>query len=195
MTEPSATYFPGGVEDNALEFALYGIARQRVWPKWHQMNAKLPILELGPGTKWTQGAIPLEWPDFDFEAPNCLRPKATGVYRAELPYPSDSVGGVIATHVLEHLMDPRPIIGEIARVLAPGCPFNILVPHADSNVFKHDLDHKSCYILDTWNNLLKDGFYDHTYGRNDTPRLRVGCNFKFGIKEGNEMVVTQLVKE
>jgi SAM-dependent methyltransferase len=189
-------YFePGGVDDEPVNFALYGLARQEIWPDWVKMNYSLPILELGPGTKVTRSAERLEWPEYDFESPSNPRKAPEGAYRGKLPHEDNSVGGVVATHVLEHLYDARPIIAEVGRVLAPGCPFNIVVPHGDSLLFRQDIDHKCAYVLDTWKTLLENGYYDNTYGQLEMPKFVIGANFKFSIKEGNEIVVTQLVKQ
>lgn len=187
----TATYYPGGMLDDALEFALYGAARQNHWMNWKQLRPDLgAILELGPSTKWTQGAERLNWPEYNFDSEEHVLAHKGHTYVGTLPYDDNSCGGVIATHVLEHLSDPRPIIKEVARVLIGGCPFNIVVPHARSNVYLHDIDHKTPFILDTWDNLLNQTMYD----RDDIP-FEIGTNFKFAIKEGNEMLVTQLVKK
>jgi len=184
----SAVYTPGSIFDHPLEFALYGLARQAEWPKWVCMDVTKPILELGPSTKLTIGAERLNWPEYNFD-PNCFgNDHPDTIYKGTLPHDTGSVGWVVATHVLEHLADPLPIILEVERVLAKDCPFNIVVPHADSNVFKQDLDHKKAFILDTWDNLIGS-----MYGKR-LQHMRIGVNFKFAIKEGNEMVVTQLVK-
>jgi hypothetical protein len=110
-------------------------------------------------------------------------------------FPDDSVGGIFAINILEHLADPRPLIFEFGRVLAPGCPANIFVPHARSNMYLQDLDHKTPFVLDTWKNLLEPHpFYEK--GHAEAPhRLRIGVNFVFGVKDENVGIVTQLIKE
>jgi len=169
--------------NNPIGFALFGLAREDEFPHWVDLDFRADVLHLGPGEKFVANTVDLEFPEYDFDKPDIC-----------LPWDDDSVGGVIATHVLEHLADPRPLIREVARILAPGCPFNILVPHAQSPMYLQDLDHKTPFVVDTWKNFLQNGFYDNNYGKSEIP-LDIGCNFKFALKEGNEALVTQLVKK
>lgn len=179
--------------DNPLEFALYGLARQREFPAWVEANKKLPMLELGAGLKRVDGAIPLDWPEYNFEAQHAfVVPMLVNAKTDLSEYADNSIGAVFATHVLEHIFDPRPLIAEVARVLAPGAPFNILVPHGQSISYMQDMDHKRPFVLDSWKNFLSNGYYEDRRGGG--LHLRVGANFKFAIKEGNEAIVTQLVK-
>lgn len=203
--------------DNPLEFALFGLARQAEFPRWVQVDMDKPILDLGPGNKMIHGAIRCEYPDYNFESPLHL-PECTGwnhdclnapegqkyyliptgyqdrvsKYRCVLPFASDSIGGIYAVNILEHLWDPRPILEECARVLAPGAPLNIVVPHGSHGIYLQDLDHKKPFILDSWKNWLSNGYWGPD---RSNLRLRVGVNFKFGIKEENVNIMTQLIKE
>jgi SAM-dependent methyltransferase len=142
------------------------------------MDQSRDILHLGPGEKSIEGARTFDLPEFDLE------------YDI-FPFTDNSVGGIVATHVLEHLADPRHIIREAARILAPGCPLMILVPHADSLMAKQDLDHKSQFAIDTWRVLLSNPYYN--LNNNDIP-FRIGANFLFGFSERNLALVTQLIK-
>jgi len=187
-------YSPGTVDDNLVEFALFGLARQDQFPMWRAMDTTKPILDLGPGAKLVHSAERLDRPKYWFDA-HRMPIQYDGdnpIHIAKLPHKDNSCGGVVAVHVLEHLFDPREIMHECIRVLAPGCPFNIVVPDADSQVFKQDIDHKTAFCLDTWKTWLDNGgYYD-----NDAPaKVRLGVNFKFAIKDGNEIIVTQLIKE
>lgn len=188
---------PGlSAKDNHLEWALFGLARQDQFPAWVPMQTDLPILDLGPGAKVVESAEVLDWPMYDFEGyrvrPHIKMAGSMPKYIAKLPHHSNSCGGVSAVHVFEHLFDPRPIMKECLRVLAPGCPLNIVVPDADSQVFKQDIDHKTAFCLDTWKTWIDNGGY---YDNNAPSRVRLGANFKFAIKDGNEIIVTQLIKE
>ena len=161
-----------------LEFCL-----DREIPKWVHPNFDLTLLDLGPGTKFTIAkAIRLEYPDWDAEEQDSLR-----------DYRDGSVGGIYAVNILEHLSDPRFLIAEMARVLAPGCPATIFVPHARSNMYLQDLDHKTPFVLDTWKNHL-DAHPYYTKGRQPLG-LRVGINIAFAIKDDNLGILTQLIKE
>lgn len=179
--EPWTTVY---VDDNPLSLALFGLDRYHAWPEWQQCLAGKPVLDFGPGVKLIPGADRLDWPHFEFDAT-----KKDQEY--QLPYEDNSVGGAYAINILEHLWEPRPFIEEVCRVLAPGAPFNIFVPHALSGVYLQDLDHKKPFILDTWRNHFNNPYY--TKGRHVTP-FKVGTNFKFGIKEENTIIVTQLIK-
>jgi SAM-dependent methyltransferase len=160
-----------------LEFSL-----DRTIPEWVRVDHSLTMLDLGPGEKWIEhrNVHRLDWPEWDGE-------------KGLLRYPSDSIGGIFAINILEHLRDPRPLIREFGRVLAPGCPATIWVPHARSGMYLQDLDHKTPFILDTWKNLLED----HPYYAKDHGgyRLRIGVNVLFGLKEENVGILTQLIKE
>jgi SAM-dependent methyltransferase len=161
-----------------MEFCL-----DREIPQWIHPDWDKTILDLGPGTKFTVAkAIRLDYPDWDGEAQDCLR-----------DFVDDELGGIFAINLLEHLSDPRFLIAEMARVLAPGCPVTIFVPHALSGMYLQDLDHKTPFILDTFKNHL-DAHPYYTKGRRPLG-LRVGFNMKFGIKEENTGILTQLIKE
>lgn len=173
-----------------FEFFLFGMDRIGVMPPWVYMDYMYPVLHLGPGKKGGQDhSIDCEWPQYDFEDPNCLRFPAQGGGRG---FDDGSVGGIVATHVLEHLADPRKLIWEAARVLRPGAPFNIVVPKAGSNLFNQDLDHKTGFVLDTWKTLLDSSYY--IKGKKQDHGLEVGFNAEMSMKEGNNVIVTQLIK-
>jgi SAM-dependent methyltransferase len=204
--EPDYTAIYDNVVDSALNFALFGLDREL--PKWLKPNWDYPVLDLGPGSKLIPGAVRLDWPKYDWEPKAELKGlgfeedgNKVGVIRrvselqsiGKLPYNDKSVGGIFCVNLLEHLWDPRPLIWEMARVLRPGCPINVFVPHADSIMYKQDLDHKTQFILDTWRNLLDPHPY---YDKGHAPDhgLRRGAEFKFAIKEGNEACIAQLIK-
>lgn len=184
-------------QDSPLRFAEFGL--DRMLPDWRPIKWSMPVLHLGPGEKIIPDTIEYDWPawDFDkFELPE--NDGASGAaerlaYEGKcFPYGPGEVGGVIATHVLEHLKDPRPLLREVSRVLAPGCPFNILVPHGESLMFKQDLDHRTPFVIETWKTLLENPYYEKEH---HGFRFRVGANFLFGVKEANLALVTQLIKE
>jgi SAM-dependent methyltransferase len=172
-------------------------------PQWQVMDFGFecqtepkPVLHLGPGRKGGQdGTIDIEWPDYDFDQVGCLSrpgPDNPQISRKMWAIEDESCAGVVATHVLEHLRDPRHLIWEVDRVLVPGGVFNIVVPKAGTNLFWQDLDHKSGFVLDTWKTLLDNSYY--LKGKNVVSRLQVGFNAEMSIKEGNTVIVTQLIK-
>lgn len=194
--------FPG-----PLDFALFGLDRQL--PRWIDPDWDKPVLDLGPGNKLISNAVRLDWPEYNWEPAMVTRQVfvkrgSTKVHmtaetpelragKGTLPYKDESVGGIFAVNLLEHLWDPRPLVWEMARVLAPGCPINVFVPHADSIMYKQDLDHKKPFVLDTWRNLLDPHPY---YEKGHAPQhgLVRGAEFKFAVKEGNEACIAQLIK-
>lgn len=179
---------------SALGFAQFGLDRQ-IAP-WVNIDWEKPVLHLGPGVKHIPETVEYEWPHWDFD--NLKLPGSYeidhGEYlsqRACFPHEDGSVGGVIATHVLEHLKDPRPLLREVSRILAPGCPFNILVPHAQSYMYLQDLDHRTPFVIETWKTLLSNPYY---LKEHEGFSLKVGANFTFAVKEQNTALITQLIK-
>ena len=182
--------------DGPLTFAEFGL--DRATPDWVGINWNMPVLHLGPGEKHIPDTIELDWPEWDFDKLTYDSDIEWWVdYNARtgsghrLPFWDESVGGIIATHVLEHLKDPRPLLREASRILAPGAPFNILVPHGESLMFKQDLDHQKPFVIETWKTLLSNPYY--TKGK-DGFSFELGANFLFGVKEANLALVTQLIK-
>ena len=155
-----AMYEPGNMLDNPVNFALFGLARQTEehFPDWVPANPLAgPILDLGPGNKLIVDADRLDYPEYDFDDPKqslrASKHSYAGVsvgYPGWLPYADNSVAGVFAVNIFEHLWDPRPIMAECARVLRPGAPFNIFVPHGLSGMYLQDLDHKKPFNLDSF---------------------------------------------
>lgn len=163
---------------DTLEFCL-----DREIPQWVRPDLSKTILDLGPGHKTIDAPkiTRLDWPEWDAESEDSLG-QCLG----------DSIGGIFAINLLEHLSDPRPLIREMGRVLAPGCPATIWVPHARSGMYLQDLDHKTPFILDTWKNFLEPHPY---YAKDHEPvPLKVGVNCLFGLKEENLGILTQLIK-
>lgn len=197
-------------KDTPLAFAEFGL--DRVLPEWVHPNWKYPVLDLGPGNKFIPDTIRLDWPEYDWEPQadteymhrdgtppsgdgsslfprSVLRLKSSG----QLPYDNNHVGGIFCVNLLEHLWDPRPLIFEMARVLRPGCPLNVFVPHATSVMYMQDLDHKKPFVLDTFKNLLEPHPY-YEKGHQPEHGLEVRSVFKFAVKEGNEACIAQMVK-
>lgn len=179
-----------------VDFALFGL--DRTMPVWVEPQWDKPVLHLGPGEKHIENTVEYDWPEWDFDKLGFDAKKWLEEHneydtsKTELPHMKESVGGVIATHVLEHLKDPRPLLREVSRILAPGAPFNILVPHGQSLMFLQDLDHRTPFVTETWKTLLSNPYYEKEH---QGFSFRIGANFLFGIKEANLSLVTQLIKE
>lgn len=69
-----------------------------------------------------------------------------------LPFPSNSFDGIVLDNVLEHLVDPAPLLGEIRRVLVPSGRVVIGVPGRRG--FQCDPDHKVFYDESSLRTLL-----------------------------------------
>jgi hypothetical protein len=167
-----------GTED-VIDFIEFGLDRDI--PGWRFPSLDRPILHLGPGSqKEVLDAVPLDRPYWNADTD-------------KIPYDDGKVGGIYATHFFEHLENPRFCLAECARVLATGCPLNILVPHATSLLFLQDLDHRSPFVLETWKTFLINDYYDAS--RYGPIPLSVSFNAVFALKESNLVLVTQLIKD
>jgi predicted SAM-dependent methyltransferase len=68
-----------------------------------------------------------------------------------LPFPDESQDTVLAAHVLEHILDYKPVVSDWHRVLKIGGFLVVMVPHRDLYERNHDLpsrwngDHKRLY--------------------------------------------------
>jgi len=164
------------ISQDPIWFALYGLDRE-IEP-WEGPCSR-PWLNLGPGNKHLEDTYELDWPHWNAETD-------------PIPATSGTFGAAFATHFLEHLSDPRPLLREVGRVLKPGAPFNILVPLAGTGMDLQDLDHKSQYTLDTWRVLLDNPYYQK--GNNKDLPFKLGTNFVFGLKSENLALITQLIK-
>lgn len=126
--------------------------------------------------------------------PNCVnldRPMWEAPY---LDYHVESVDAVFAFHFLEHLNGEFVIhqLREIERVLKPGGTFTCLVPHWSCEMAHQDLDHRSFWSETTWDNLLKNPYYEHYQPRDW--KLYVHSCVIMGLVSRNLAVLTQLVK-
>lgn len=161
------------------------------------------VLNLGCGQSPIHGAINLDYPLWDAE--NYLIEIGSGMKNILLtghnpfperdvmvPCPDGIIAGIHAYHFLEHVRDPRRMLREMQRVLAPGGVINIVVPHYSGSMAHHDLDHKNTYALDTWANTLGTPYY--TKDREGW-KLRIHFNAMMAITERNTAILTQLVKE
>jgi SAM-dependent methyltransferase len=161
---------------------LFYLGMKANLPSVVQPLGDLPVLNLGAGKHkvlWRgEEAQNLERPSWD-------------ALRDPIPHGDKTVGGIFALHFLEHLADPRPILRECMRVLAPGAPLTVVVPHPYGTMAYHDLDHKSTFVIDTWRNL-QDSTWQN-WDRHGWPFL-IGLNVIIGTTERNLVLITQLIK-
>jgi len=135
------------------------------------------VLNLGPGEKHIDGAIELEWPEWDAEC-------------QAIPHDDNSVDMIHCYHFLEHIGNTHFIMSEIERVLKPGGHVNIVVPYYNSQLMSHDPDHKTPFCETTWKNI----FCTARYVKNKVKPLHIHFNMIMGDCEKNLVLITQLVK-
>jgi SAM-dependent methyltransferase len=161
---------------------LFELGLKATLPEVKDPLPGLPMVNLGAGkheVRWKgETAHSLDRPQWDAE-------------RDPIPYGDGQVGGIFALHFLEHLSDPRPILRECMRVLAPGAPLTIAVPHPYGTMAYHDLDHKSFYVTDTWENLRNSRWQSWDRFGWD---FYTGINIVIGNKERNLILLAQLIK-
>ena len=135
------------------------------------------VLNLGPGSKHIDGAIELEYPDWDAEKDN-------------IPLMTDSVDMIHAYHILEHVRNIPFLIKEINRVLKPGGHVNIVVPYYSSQLQAQDLDHKTSFTEKSFSTLFQTSYYS----KGKAEPMKIATNFIMGDCEKNLCLVIQLVK-
>lgn len=66
------------------------------------------------------------------------------------PFPDDAAQDVVASHVLEHLSDPRAFFRECWRVLIPNGSLAIRVPYGGHRAAWWDLEHKRPWYAESF---------------------------------------------
>lgn len=139
------------------------------------------ILNLGAGSKEIPNTIPMD-ADRGWMAPSLSQ------------FNDGEVSGIYAYHFLEHLdkVTLLAMLKECERVLCIGGIFNIVVPWWASEISHQDLDHKSFFTEQTWENLFKNQYYDGTMPRDWHFGIQAVC--LMGLVQRNMVVMTQLVR-
>jgi hypothetical protein len=109
--------------------------------------AEQPLLKinLGCGHKHIQGYVNVDAnPQVD---PDIVM----NIGRDPWPWADSSVDRAAASHILEHLETDElfHFMKELYRVMKPGCPVHIAIPHPRHDVFLHDPTHKTALTLTT----------------------------------------------
>ena len=71
----------------------------------------------------------------------------------------NSIDGIYANHIIEHLPDPKPFILECHRILKKGGFLRIKVPHSSNISAVGCLGHYRTFSYDTLNDYLGRDFY------------------------------------
>jgi hypothetical protein len=144
-----------------------------------------PVIDVGSSGKYAvPGAVPLGPPNWMFP-------------RDPIPHPDDSVGMVHAYHFLEHLSSEHAVafLREVERVLIPERGvFSFSMPYFSSILMAQNLDHKSYWCEETFQNLFEDDAYAHEHGGPTPWRLRVHFLVIAGLVNRNLALVGQIIK-
>lgn len=107
-------------------------------------NGEKLVLELGCGPrKVDPHAIGVDLLDFDGVD------LVGDVYLALAAMPASSISRVYTSHFLEHLPDLPRLLDELGRVMAPGAPLAITVPHFSNPFYYSDPTHRTPFGLYT----------------------------------------------
>jgi predicted SAM-dependent methyltransferase len=71
----------------------------------------------------------------------------------------NSIDGIHASHIIEHLPDPKPFIYECLRILKKGGFLRLKVPHSSNVSAVGCMGHYRTYSYDTLNDYLARDFY------------------------------------
>ena len=75
------------------------------------------------------------------------------------PWGNETISGIRASHIIEHLPDPKPFILECLRILKPGGFLRLKVPHSSNISALGCLGHYRTFSYDTLNDYLSRDFY------------------------------------
>src|SRR5262249_10334896 len=166
----------------AMDFqTLFFLGMKRSLPQLIERPGR--AIDLGASGKYVAaGAEPLGPPRWVFP-------------RDPIPAANDSIATVHAYHFLEHLTggEVAKLMREIERVLEPGGVLNFSIPYFSSTLAIQNLEHKSQWCEDTFENLFEDDTYDHEQGRNWS--LQVHFLVIVGLAQRNLALVGQIVKD
>ena len=107
-------------------------------------RGEMLALELGCGPRKSDPrAIGIDLLDFDGVD------LVGDVYVALAAMPASTISRVDTSHFLEHLPDLPRLLDELGRVMAPGAPLSIVVPHFSNPFYYSDPTHRTPFGLYT----------------------------------------------
>lgn len=121
-------------------------------------------LNLGCGYDIKQSDEEISWTNFDQFPGEGV--DMVGNLNEPLPFPDNCFDLVLASHVLEHLVNYIGAVTEIHRVLKPGGTLVVMVPEFPCRAAVADPDHKRFFVPESFLHLT-----DHTIGVASEPRL------------------------
>ena len=87
-----------------------------------------------------------------------------GCEPGRIPLPDSSVREFLASHVLEHIRAPLPLMQELHRVAKPGAKLVVRVPYGSSDVAWEDPTHVRPYFLDSFGYFGQPYYWRADYG-------------------------------
>ena len=109
------------------------------------------VFDLGCGTRKTAGAFGIDavaLPGVDLVHDLDATP---------YPVPDGCADEVVLNHVLEHFLDPRPLLDEVWRVAGPGARVSIRTPHCSGLFAWKDPTHRRAFTSESF----------HYFGENE----------------------------
>jgi SAM-dependent methyltransferase len=110
-----------------------------------ELDLRAPLLDLGTGVGSHLGMLSQRGfaVGVDISLSAVRHARASGVVAvadgAHLPFADDSFAGAVCSEVLEHVADPSPVLGELARVLRRGAIAVVTTPNYSNLVGVHKL--------------------------------------------------------
>lgn len=80
------------------------------------------------------------------------------------PFPDDSFDMILASHVLEHIKNPLPLLQELHRVARPGAKAVFAVPYGANDDAFEDPTHVRQYFLNSFGYFSQPFYWRADYG-------------------------------
>lgn len=124
------------------------------------INTDTQKLNLGCGRKPLNGwinvdKIPLAGVDIVADLDNCQTTK--------LPFPDDSIDEFLASHLLEHLHHPLPLMEELHRIAKPNTKITFRLPYGSSDNAFEDPTHVRPYFLQSFGFFSQPFYFKADY--------------------------------
>lgn len=103
---------------------------------------------------------------------------------APLPFPDESAGAFLLSHVLEHLRDPLPLFQELHRIAKPGAIATVRCPYGSSDDADEDPTHVRRLFIHSFGYFSQPFYWRADYGyRGDWQPRRVTLHV---VRQGHE---------